>query len=317
MTSRSRLATIAFLVCRLPAASALRRAGRRPRGPHRPPGRPDAGCSSSATRLTSARTSSRSTPTTCPRIRSRGARRGRHIVRPAARGRRLGPSRHARGAPRRLSRLRRHGPRRRLRQRPGRLGRQRPRLHRAHHPARRRRRLPQRAHGLRRTAASHLAVLELPFGNDTPQSDPHDWGNVTAEHDAGRLLEGPPLVAVWRQLGPWNGPWASQNQLQVIKPYWAGNMLMLRTPVTVSSLALRCSSAPAAPRSRSTLRQELLRLQHRRPARHGYYAHLRGHLRRDHQHRRAKQARRPFTSRRRPATARRASAWTAPASSTS
>ena len=81
-------------------------------------------------------------------------------------------------------------------------------------------------------------VLELPFGDSTPQTDPHDWGNVTAEHDSGRLLEGPPLIAVWRQLGPWKGQWASQNQLQVIKPYWSGGTLMLRQPVTVSSLAL-------------------------------------------------------------------------------
>ena len=81
-------------------------------------------------------------------------------------------------------------------------------------------------------------VLELPFGNDTPQTDPHDWGNVTTEHDSGRLLEGAPLIAVWKQIGPWKGQWSSLNQLQVIKPYWNGNALLLRPPVTVSSLAL-------------------------------------------------------------------------------
>ena len=81
-------------------------------------------------------------------------------------------------------------------------------------------------------------VLELPFGNDTPQIDPHDWGNVTTEHDSGRLLEGTPLIAVWKQIGPWKGQWSSLNQLQVIKPYWDGGALLLRPPVTVSSLAL-------------------------------------------------------------------------------
>jgi hypothetical protein len=89
-------------------------------------------------------------------------------------------------------------------------------------------------------------VLELPFGNDTPQTDPHDWGNVTAEHDSGRLLEGPPLIAVWKQLGPWKSQWSSLNQLQVIKPYWNGGTLALRPPVTVNSLALtllQCSGA--------------------------------------------------------------------------
>ncbi len=81
-------------------------------------------------------------------------------------------------------------------------------------------------------------VLELPYGDDTPQTDPNDWGNVTAEHDSGRLLEGPPLVAVWKQFGPWKGQWSSLNLLQVIKPRWSGGTLTLQPPVTVSSLGL-------------------------------------------------------------------------------
>ena len=81
-------------------------------------------------------------------------------------------------------------------------------------------------------------VLELPFGDSTPQTDPHDWGNVTAEHQGATPLEGPPLIAVWRQRGPWKGQWASLNQLQVIKPYWNGGTLLLRPPVTVSDVAL-------------------------------------------------------------------------------
>lgn len=81
-------------------------------------------------------------------------------------------------------------------------------------------------------------VLELPFGDSTPLTDPHDWGNVTSEHDGGRPLEGPPLVAVWRQLGPWKGQWASLNQLLVIQPRWVGNTLTLQQPVEVSSAAL-------------------------------------------------------------------------------
>ena len=81
-------------------------------------------------------------------------------------------------------------------------------------------------------------VVPLPFGNDTPQIDPHDWGNVVCEHDGGRPLEGPPLIAVWRQLGPWKGQWASLNELYVIKPYWSGSTLRLQRPVLVSSSAL-------------------------------------------------------------------------------
>ncbi len=81
-------------------------------------------------------------------------------------------------------------------------------------------------------------VLELPFGNDTPQLDPHDWGNVVAEHDSGRPLEGPPLIAVWRQLGPWKGEWSSLNELHVVKPRWVGDTLTLQRSVPVSSIAL-------------------------------------------------------------------------------
>jgi len=78
-------------------------------------------------------------------------------------------------------------------------------------------------------------VLELPFGDETPQIDEHDWGNVASEHDGGRLLEGPPLIAVWRQTGAWTGQWASRNQLYLVKPAWAGDALVLRQPVLVRS----------------------------------------------------------------------------------
>ena len=81
-------------------------------------------------------------------------------------------------------------------------------------------------------------VLELPFGDYTPQVDPHDWGNVTSEHQGARPLEGPPLIAVWRQLAPWRGQWASLDQLVVIKPYWSGGTLLLRQPAHVSDVAL-------------------------------------------------------------------------------
>jgi hypothetical protein len=81
-------------------------------------------------------------------------------------------------------------------------------------------------------------VLELPFGDDTPQIDLHDWGNVTSEHEGARPLEGPPLIAVWKQLGPWRGQWASLDELDVIKPYWSGGTLLLRAPVHVSDVAL-------------------------------------------------------------------------------
>ena len=81
-------------------------------------------------------------------------------------------------------------------------------------------------------------VLELPFGDATPQTDPHDWGNVTSEHEGSHPLEGPPLIAVWKQLAPWRGEWSSLNRLDVIKPYWSGGTLLLHKPVHVSDVVL-------------------------------------------------------------------------------
>ena len=82
------------------------------------------------------------------------------------------------------------------------------------------------------------SVLELPFGNDTPLINDHDWGNVASEHDTGRLLDGPPLIAVWRQTAPWKGQWASLNEMHVVEPVWSGDQLTLKTPVLVSDEAL-------------------------------------------------------------------------------
>lgn len=77
------------------------------------------------------------------------------------------------------------------------------------------------------------SVLELPFGNDTPLSDENDRGNEASEHDGGRLLEGPPLIAVWRQLAPWKGAWALLNELYVVQPVWVGDELVLQQPVPI------------------------------------------------------------------------------------
>jgi hypothetical protein len=77
------------------------------------------------------------------------------------------------------------------------------------------------------------SFLELPFGNDTPLSDENDRGNVASEHDGGRLLEGPPLIAVWRQLAPWKGAWALLNELYAVQPVWVGDELVLQQPVPV------------------------------------------------------------------------------------
>lgn len=77
------------------------------------------------------------------------------------------------------------------------------------------------------------SVLELPFGNNTPLLDENDRGALASEHDSGRLLEGPPLIALWRQTAPWQSEWASLNELYVVQPAWFGDELMLRQPVPV------------------------------------------------------------------------------------
>jgi hypothetical protein len=82
------------------------------------------------------------------------------------------------------------------------------------------------------------SVVELPFGNDTPLLDQTDRGNMTSEHDSGNLLRGPPLIAVWRQIAPWKGEWASRNEMYVVQPFWSGDRLELRPPVLVSTQAL-------------------------------------------------------------------------------
>ena len=124
-------------------------------------------------------------------------------------------------------------------------------------------------------------VLELPFGDSTPQTDPHDWGNVTSEHQGARPLEGPPLIAVWRQLAPWHGQWASLDELDVIKPYWSGGTLLLRPPVAVSDIALRAAAVLRRGLvRRHARRHQLLRVLHLRPQRHPGHPHLRRDLRR-------------------------------------
>ena len=77
-------------------------------------------------------------------------------------------------------------------------------------------------------------VIEVPYGNFIPPPKPHNWGNLTMEHDSGRGLQGPPLLAVWRRTAPWKDPWASVNDLFVIQLRWAGDVLSLRRPVLVT-----------------------------------------------------------------------------------
>jgi len=85
------------------------------------------------------------------------------------------------------------------------------------------------------TDACHTwGVAELPYSDAILPPQPHNWGNVVMEHDSGRGLQGPPLLAVWRRTAPWQDPWASVNELFLIQPRWAGDVLTLQPPVLVS-----------------------------------------------------------------------------------
>lgn len=83
-------------------------------------------------------------------------------------------------------------------------------------------------------ACQTWGVVELPYGDAISSSMQHNQGNVIMEHDSGRGLQGPPLLAVWRRTAPWEGTWASVNDLFLIQPQWAGDVLALRRPVLVS-----------------------------------------------------------------------------------
>lgn len=78
-------------------------------------------------------------------------------------------------------------------------------------------------------------VVELPFGDDVPRYDWRNWGNIAMEHFVGHnQLDGPPFLALWRQVAPWKGIWSSRNKLYVVQPRFEGDQLVVPEPVLVS-----------------------------------------------------------------------------------
>lgn len=78
-------------------------------------------------------------------------------------------------------------------------------------------------------------VVELPFGDSVPRYDWRSWGNMAMEHFVGHnRLDGPPFLALWRQVAPWEGAWSSRNELYVVQPRFEGDQLVVPTPVLVS-----------------------------------------------------------------------------------
>jgi hypothetical protein len=75
----------------------------------------------------------------------------------------------------------------------------------------------------------------LPFGDSRPRCDGHDLGNMTCETFVGHNgIDGPPFVAVWREVGDWPGDWASRNELYVLQPFFEGDRLVIPPPTLVT-----------------------------------------------------------------------------------
>ena len=71
-------------------------------------------------------------------------------------------------------------------------------------------------------------VCELPFGDRQPRYDDHNRGNVACEYFTGHnALDGPPFVAVWREVSDWTGHWATRNELWVLQPSFDGETLVI------------------------------------------------------------------------------------------
>lgn len=79
-------------------------------------------------------------------------------------------------------------------------------------------------------------VVELPFGEEQPYMDNANRGNVACETLTGRnTIDGPPFVAVWREIGDWPGGYATQNELFVLQPRWEGEHVVVPKAVPVTS----------------------------------------------------------------------------------
>jgi hypothetical protein len=92
-------------------------------------------------------------------------------------------------------------------------------------------------------------VHELPYGEQRPNYEDRDLGNVACESFTGHnLLDGPPLLAVWRELSDWPGAWASRCELSVIQPFFDGDRLVVPqpTPVTTNALGMMQSAGGAS-----------------------------------------------------------------------
>jgi hypothetical protein len=79
-------------------------------------------------------------------------------------------------------------------------------------------------------------VARLPFGGKLRSMDRGDRGNVACETTTcGRSIDGPPLIAVWYEIGDWIGADATQNALYVTRPYWQDGTIVVPEPVLVTS----------------------------------------------------------------------------------
>ena len=92
-------------------------------------------------------------------------------------------------------------------------------------------------------------VCELPFGDQQPRYDDANRGNVACETFTGHNpLQGPPFIAVWREVSDWPGTWATRSELWVLQPTFDGDVLVLppATLVTDRFLGMMQSAGGAS-----------------------------------------------------------------------
>jgi hypothetical protein len=78
-------------------------------------------------------------------------------------------------------------------------------------------------------------VCELPFGDELPRFSDRNRGTVACEYYTGHnLSDGPPFIAVWRELSDWPGSWATRNELWVLQPYFEDDRLIVPDPTFVT-----------------------------------------------------------------------------------
>jgi hypothetical protein len=91
-------------------------------------------------------------------------------------------------------------------------------------------------------------TVTLPYGGPRVLYDGRDAGTAALEHFTGfNASPEPPLVAVWRPVADWPGPYAARYALYILQPRFEGDGLVLPAPTLVTRQFLgMCQAAGGA-----------------------------------------------------------------------